>query len=175
MADAATENRVLPEYHHLIVDEAHHLEDAVTDQLSFKADSVQPQPALHAATRRRAAAQVRRQRRILRTAGRRCAESAAAASRRAAGRGTAAASQRPQPTSLRDHAIRLQGDVEAVHSRLDDFWQVMEEVARRWRPQADNSDYDLRLRITEATADQPVWVEVEVALGEPGHHSGRRC
>ena len=38
MADAATENRVLPEYHHLIIDEAHHLEDAVTDQLSFKAD-----------------------------------------------------------------------------------------------------------------------------------------
>ena len=40
MADAATENRVLPEYHHLIVDEAHHLENAVTDQLSFKADSL---------------------------------------------------------------------------------------------------------------------------------------
>jgi DNA polymerase-3 subunit epsilon/ATP-dependent DNA helicase DinG len=39
MADAATENRVLPEYHHLILDEAHHLEDAVTDQLSFRADS----------------------------------------------------------------------------------------------------------------------------------------
>ena len=38
MADAATENRVLPEYHHLVIDEAHHLEDAVTDQLSFKAD-----------------------------------------------------------------------------------------------------------------------------------------
>ena len=38
MADAATQNRVLPEYHRLIVDEAHHLENAVTDQLSFRAD-----------------------------------------------------------------------------------------------------------------------------------------
>ncbi len=39
MADAATDYRVLPEYKHLIIDEAHHLEDAVTDQLSFRADS----------------------------------------------------------------------------------------------------------------------------------------
>ena len=34
-ADVATDNRVLPEYHHLIIDEAHHLEDSVTGQLSF--------------------------------------------------------------------------------------------------------------------------------------------
>ena len=38
LADVATENRVLPEYQHLIVDEAHYLETAVTDQLSFTAD-----------------------------------------------------------------------------------------------------------------------------------------
>ena len=38
MADAATENRVLPEYHHLVIESAHHLKDAVTDQLSLKAD-----------------------------------------------------------------------------------------------------------------------------------------
>lgn len=35
LADVATENRVLPEYHYLIIDEAHHLEDSVTHQLSF--------------------------------------------------------------------------------------------------------------------------------------------
>jgi DNA polymerase-3 subunit epsilon/ATP-dependent DNA helicase DinG len=36
LADVATGNRVLPEYDHLIVDEAHHLEDATTNALSFK-------------------------------------------------------------------------------------------------------------------------------------------
>ncbi|HSQ28073.1 MAG TPA: helicase C-terminal domain-containing protein [Anaerolineales bacterium] len=36
LADVATGNKVLPEYEYLIVDEAHHLEDATTDALSFR-------------------------------------------------------------------------------------------------------------------------------------------
>lgn len=36
LADVATGNRVLPEYNYLIIDEAHHLEDATTNALSFK-------------------------------------------------------------------------------------------------------------------------------------------
>ena len=36
LADVQIGNRVLPEYHHLIVDEAHHLEDATTNGLSFQ-------------------------------------------------------------------------------------------------------------------------------------------
>ncbi|MBN2258167.1 MAG: DEAD/DEAH box helicase family protein [Anaerolineaceae bacterium] len=36
LADATTKNRVLPEFNHLVVDEAHHLEDATTSALSFR-------------------------------------------------------------------------------------------------------------------------------------------
>jgi len=36
LADAATGNRVLPEYNYLIVDEAHHIEEATTSALSFR-------------------------------------------------------------------------------------------------------------------------------------------
>jgi DNA polymerase-3 subunit epsilon/ATP-dependent DNA helicase DinG len=36
LADVATGNRVLPEYDYLIIDEAHHLEDATTNALSFE-------------------------------------------------------------------------------------------------------------------------------------------
>jgi ATP-dependent DNA helicase DinG len=36
LADVATGNRVLPEYDYLIIDEAHHLEDATTNSLSFE-------------------------------------------------------------------------------------------------------------------------------------------
>jgi len=36
LADIAAENRVLPDYRYLIVDEAHHLETATTDGLSFQ-------------------------------------------------------------------------------------------------------------------------------------------
>jgi ATP-dependent DNA helicase DinG len=38
LADVVTENRVLPNYRYLIVDEAHHLEDATTNGLSFRTD-----------------------------------------------------------------------------------------------------------------------------------------
>jgi DNA polymerase-3 subunit epsilon/ATP-dependent DNA helicase DinG len=38
LADIAVDNRALPEYDYLIADEAHHLEDATTQQLSFSVD-----------------------------------------------------------------------------------------------------------------------------------------
>ncbi len=38
LADIAVENRALPEYKYLVVDEAHHLEAAATDSLSFAID-----------------------------------------------------------------------------------------------------------------------------------------
>lgn len=36
LADVATGNRVLPDYDYLIIDEAHHLEEAITNALSFE-------------------------------------------------------------------------------------------------------------------------------------------
>jgi DNA polymerase-3 subunit epsilon/ATP-dependent DNA helicase DinG len=38
LADIAVDSRVIPEYKYLIIDEAHHLEDSVTNQLSFVVD-----------------------------------------------------------------------------------------------------------------------------------------
>ncbi len=38
LADVGVEGRVIPEYKYLIIDEAHHLEDNVTNQLSFSID-----------------------------------------------------------------------------------------------------------------------------------------
>ena len=38
IADARIDNRALPDYHHLVVDEAHQLEDAITDGLSRRID-----------------------------------------------------------------------------------------------------------------------------------------
>lgn len=39
LADVATGNRVLPEYDYLIIDEGHHLEEAITNALSYRAAS----------------------------------------------------------------------------------------------------------------------------------------
>jgi DNA polymerase-3 subunit epsilon/ATP-dependent DNA helicase DinG len=38
MADVAANHRILPPYARLVVDEAHHLEDAATDQLTYRVD-----------------------------------------------------------------------------------------------------------------------------------------
>lgn len=38
IADATTDNQVLPEYEHLVIDEAHQLEDATTSSLTFHID-----------------------------------------------------------------------------------------------------------------------------------------
>ena len=41
LSDVVTGNRVLPDYQHLIVDEAHHLETASTSALSFRVTEVE--------------------------------------------------------------------------------------------------------------------------------------
>lgn len=54
LADVAAGNRVLPPYSDLIIDEAHHLEAAVTDGLSFRADRRFLESLLEEVTRPRA-------------------------------------------------------------------------------------------------------------------------
>jgi len=150
MADAATANRVLPEYHHLIVDEAHHLEDAVTDQLSFRADS-------HLLAQLFAA--------LFPPGGPSGRAAQAASTTGLLAEIQAYARRLPEEFAaiLRDQLLRCKADTEAVQLRLDDFWTVMGEALRSLQPGAADSEYDQRLRITDATRSQPVWVEIEVS------------
>ncbi len=152
MADAATENRVLPKYNRLILDEAHHLEDAVTDQLSFRADS---QTLLHLFTTlspRGSEGPGRREGGLLADA---------------LGALRMARIPPEQYAVVQDHVMRLQADVEGIYLRVDDFWQIVAEAFRDMgvNPQdrGGGADYDLRLRITEATRSQSVWVDIEIA------------
>lgn len=167
MADAATANRVLPEYNRLIIDEAHHLEDAVTDQLSFKADAftlsqlftvLYPKGGVTGGSTAPAALR-----------GKVTRPEPAAKGQRAPGlladllSSTRASLRDAQFGVVREAILRTQGDVEACHARLENFWQVLDEAIRELVPRTDNSEYDLRLRITDATRAQPVWVDIEVA------------
>ncbi len=43
LSDAAADNRILPDYRYLVIDEAHHLEEAITSSLGFRLDEA----ALH--------------------------------------------------------------------------------------------------------------------------------
>ena len=160
LSDAATENRVLPEYHHLIVDEAHHLEEAVTDQLSFRADSQllgQLFGSIYPAGARGAAAGPRGG-----------GDSRNASWPKAGLLGDVYTCLRVEvPEELlvviRDQIVRLQAGTEAVHARLADFWSVVSDVLRDLARSGDNGDYDVRVRITGSTRSQSNWVEVEVS------------
>jgi ATP-dependent DNA helicase DinG len=174
MADIATDNRVLPEYRRLIVDEAHHLEDAVTDQLSFKVDAfamrqlfyvLYSQPGTTAVARASAGR--------MRTGGR-AAPVAASAAARASGLLpellTLLRASLPDAdfNRFREPIIRLHGDVEAVYARLDNFWEVLDDFVQEMVPRGQTNEYDLRLRVTSATRSQPLWVDIEVAWDNLG-------
>lgn len=164
MADAAAENNVLPGYKRLVIDEAHHLESAVTDQLSFKADGFtlgqifnaiyQPSAAPDPATARG--------RLTARPGGR----SAGLLAELLACLRAGLSDTHFMP--LRDRIIRLQGAAEVVRSRSELFWEVMGDAVRDLVPKLETNEYDLRLRVTPGTRNQPVWVDVEVAWDNLG-------
>ena len=142
MADAATDNHVLPEYHHLIIDEAHHLEGAVTDQLSFRAEANTLSQELTA---------------LYNKAGKGSgllADAAAALQR--------AVSEDLAPV-VRDQVTKVQEAIVATGERLQNFWEVLADAARSLQSRADNGDYDIRVRITDQIRSQPTWVEIEVS------------
>lgn len=173
MADAATQNRVLPQYRRLIVDEAHHLENAVTEQLSFRADKsslglwlgalFSPGSGVGAGTAGVGAGTV------------------------AVGAGITGPPAGPRTgllgeisEALRPHLpphvfdpiqnaiIQSQAGVTAARSRLEFFWQVIEEFVQDAMPRGEREEYDTRLRINSAMRAQPVWVDVEIAWDNLG-------
>ena len=162
MADAATQNRVLPEYHRLIVDEAHHLENAVTDQLSFRADGFTLSALFDVLFRRGAGV----------GAGTESREGGATRARTGLLGDVSALLRTAVPehifTPLQNAIIATQADVEAARSRLDNFWQVIEDFVREMLPRADRDEYEMRLRITSAVRAQPLWVDVEVGWDNLG-------
>ncbi len=143
LADVATENRVLPEYRHLIIDEAHHLEEAVTDQLSFMADRGST-AALLARLSPPGAAQ--------------------------AGGLLGDVLARCKPvlppetfTHVGDMVASLQREVDQTSARLNTFFEEVGEFVKSHQEGASAEGYDQRLRIFPATRSQPAWSQVEIA------------
>jgi ATP-dependent DNA helicase DinG len=141
LSDVAVENRVLPDYRYLIVDEAHHLEDNVTRQLSFQADQRTVERVLNELAR-----PVGRHRHtgFLSDILARC-------------RGVVP----PEAwTALEGHVHGLQRNVEATLTGLYAFFNVLSGFLREHSPR--RGDYDQRLRLTSALRIQPAWSDVEI-------------
>jgi DNA polymerase-3 subunit epsilon/ATP-dependent DNA helicase DinG len=143
LADVAVENRVLPDYRYLIVDEAHHLESSVTQQLSFRADQRSLERLLTDLSQQSG---VRRYTGFFRTVSARC-------------RGAI-----PE-AALSDVQDRVAAGHEAVDRALRalyDFFNTLTAFLDEHGPRG-SSQYDRRLRLTSAVRRQPAWDQVEIA------------
>lgn len=142
LSDIATENRVLPEYHYLIVDEAHHLEANVTSQLSFEADQRAVERILNDLARPLG---------VARSIG-------FLADLLIRFRGKLPPNLWAQ---LDDQVRRLQRQVEQTLANLYAFFDGLAAFLREHSTQ--RGEYDQRLRLTGGLRIQPAWTEVEIA------------
>lgn len=137
LADVAAGNMVIPEYHDLIIDEAHHIEAAVTDSLSFEADKRYLDSVLEDIVRPRAGLLGQAQ--------------------------AAVQAVVPADVARRFHALadstREQGVLAA--SYVEDFFATLQYFVRDHLNQ--RSQYAQQLRLTPALRTQPYYDEVEMS------------
>jgi DNA polymerase-3 subunit epsilon/ATP-dependent DNA helicase DinG len=140
LADVATGGHVLPEYRHLVIDEAHNLEEEATDQFGFEAseaDLFAFFERLGSRARTRSSGLIAGLSRALRMLP---SESQAALQRASEGLSAASREGRRALSPLFDVLTSFL----ALHA-------------------AREGDYDQRLLLTRASRVQPAWVGVEVA------------
>jgi len=147
LADIATENSVLPEYDHLIIDEAHHLEEAVTNGLSFHADRGEIE-------------------RLIAEIGR---------SRAGLIGDVLAACRRSLPEAIfadmENSAAKLSHTAELMASTVADFFGAVTaflENQREW----NGGEYSQKLWITPAVRQRPGWERVAAAWENLSLHLG---
>lgn len=149
LSDVAVENRVLPEYRYLVVDEAHHLEASVTHQLSFQADQRVVERILNELAR---PVGVRRYTGFLADVLGRC-------------RGVIP----PDAwATLEGHVHKIQHQIEAALTNVYAFFNVLGDFLREHS--ARQGDYDQRLRLTSGLRVQPAWADVEITWDNLSAH-----
>ncbi len=142
LADVATDNRVLPEYNYLVVDEAHHLEEATTNALSFKIT------------------QAMIERSVRELGG---PNSGALGKSIDALEGTVP----PSDFAIVNQLIQQSTD-QAFHfqTTTQGFFRTLEQFLFEQRDGAEIGMYAHQERILPATRTQPAWSDVEIAWEE---------
>ena len=140
LSDIVTGNNILPEYHHLIVDEAHHLESATTNGLSFEVDlpTMEWQLGEIAYNRGLGAEILGRCRAIL-----------------------------PPDflAPMESHLLKLQENAGMSIQALNAFFDLMEQFLRE-HSEEPVSQYSRRVRVTDSLHKQPSWQDVEITWEE---------
>jgi DNA polymerase-3 subunit epsilon/ATP-dependent DNA helicase DinG len=149
LSDVAVENRVLPKYRYLIVDEAHHLEASTTRQLSFVVRRKQMEWLLNELSQNLGKGQP--------------VGFLAALLTRYHGK-----VPKDVEEKLRHHVNSLQGEVEAARRLLYQFFNrlnaFLEEHSQSEGP------YNQVIRLTGGIRVQPAWANVEIAWDNLARH-----
>ncbi len=144
LADVAVQNRALPDYEYLIVDEAHHLESAITNGLSFETDRASVRRLLSEIGRVSAGGRVSG---VMSQVLGRCR-------------------QADLPKDIMDKVELSIGQVgQAVDqalSRLDALFDRLEAFTREQKGDRP-SRYSFRMRLTSGVRVQPAWDSIEIA------------
>ncbi len=154
LSDMATENRVLPEFKYLIVDEAHHLEARATEALSFEASRSTLETLLRGLAHERGG--------LL---------------------GNLAGSLRhadAPPQIKREMQNRLDDaaqDVERAVRGVYEFFNALDDFLNQSAPSASegNGNYDRQIRLTPGCRAQPGWSDIEIAWEDFGGRLARVC
>jgi ATP-dependent DNA helicase DinG len=144
LADVASDNRVLPEYVDLIIDEAHHLEAAVTDGLSFRADKRFLENLLEEITRPRAGLIADLQARVR------------------------AAAPMEVSDLIDSQANRLRQEAALAETRVEEFFMSIDYFARDFVNR--RSQYAQQIRLVPAMRTQPAFSEVELSWDNLDKH-----
>ncbi|MEK7693760.1 MAG: helicase C-terminal domain-containing protein [Chloroflexota bacterium] len=146
LSDVATGGNVLPEYQHLVIDEAHHIEEEATSQFGFSASEVDVMSWLdrvHARTlREREAGLVA------------SIASATRVSQQAIG---------PAP-QLQSLARTLSQAAARARDRVPAFFRALQAFGQQHG--SGRSDYDERIMINRGMRVQPDWADVEAGWFE---------
>ncbi len=138
LADISTGSRVLPEYHYLIVDEGHHLEDATTNALAFRVTYLEIE-------------------RILKELG--------GSSSGVLGRFLNIIHRVVSPGDLADMEKEIKGATDTaarVQRQLQGFFKEIEEFLKIQENPGRSVNYSQQVRITSGTRTQPDWSAVEI-------------
>lgn len=138
LADVVTENRVLPDYDYLIIDEAHHLEDASTSALSYKVSNKDVKRSF---------------------------EELGSPKTGALGNVTAGLQSRVSEEQfsayhevleeITDLAFRADHEFDRVFDSMQTFMEDMREGK-------EVSEYGQRVRVELSTTRQPIWSQIEM-------------
>ena len=138
LSDLVTSGSILPEYHHLIVDEAHRLEEEATDQLGFEVSEHDIYDCLGQFGDKGGLGF--RLRGYLRNA-------------------TATASRR---RALTDRLKELQEKAKKGRARANELVEALSSFLQTTR-KGGRTDYESNLRITGSVRGQPKWTDVELS------------